>query len=92
VRDAQTIGALAAQINGPINILAHPASPPVGELERLGVARASVGSWPGLAALTVARKAAQELLGAGTYRFADGAITYPEANAMMKRRGPAPHS
>ena len=92
VRDAQTIGALATQINGPINILAHPTSPPVGELERLGVARVSVGSWPGLAALTLARNVAEELLGAGTYTFTAGAITYPEANAMMKRRGPAPRS
>jgi 2-methylisocitrate lyase-like PEP mutase family enzyme len=90
VRDAQTIGALAKQINGPINILAGPTSPPVGELERFGVARVSVGSWPGLAALTLARKMAQELLAAGTYTFAIDAITYPEANAMMKRRGPAP--
>jgi 2-methylisocitrate lyase-like PEP mutase family enzyme len=92
VRDAQTIQELAEQINGPINILAHPASPPVGELERLGVARVSVGSWPGLAALTLARNVARELLGAGTYTFTTGAITYPEANAMMKRRGPAPRS
>ena len=57
-----------------------------------GVARVSVGSWPGLAALTLARNIAQELLGAGTYTFAASAITYPEANAMMKRRGPAPRS
>lgn len=92
VRDAQTIGELARQINGPVNILAGPTSPPVGELERLGVARVSVGSWPGLAALTLARKIAQELLGAGTYTFMTGAITYPEANSMMKRRGPAPSS
>jgi 2-methylisocitrate lyase-like PEP mutase family enzyme len=92
VRDAQTIGALARQINGPINILAGPTSPPVGELERLGVTRVSVGSWPGLAALTLTRKIAQEVLGAGTYTFAAGAITYPEANSMMKWRGPAPCS
>jgi 2-methylisocitrate lyase-like PEP mutase family enzyme len=92
VRDAQTIGALAKQINGPINILVGPTSPTTGELERLGVARVSVGSWPGLAALTLARKIAQELLDAGTYTFATDAITYPEANAMMKRRGPAPRS
>jgi 2-methylisocitrate lyase-like PEP mutase family enzyme len=92
VRDPETIGALAKQINGPINILAGPTSPPVSELERLGVARVSVGSWPGLAAFALARNIAQELLGAGTYTFAAGAISYPEANAMMKRRGPAPRS
>lgn len=92
VRDAPTIGALAQQINGPINILAGPTSPPVAELERLGVARVSVGSWPGLAAFALARNIAQELLGAGTYNFMAGAVSYPEANAMMKRRGPAPRS
>ena len=90
VRDAETIGALAKQINGPINILAGPTSPPVAGLERLGVARVSVGSWPGLAALALARNIAQEMLGAGTYNFTAGAVSYPEANAMMKRRGPAP--
>ncbi|HZO82737.1 MAG TPA: isocitrate lyase/phosphoenolpyruvate mutase family protein [Candidatus Binataceae bacterium] len=90
VRDAQTIAELARRINGPLNVLAGPGTPPVAELERMGVARVSVGSWPGLAAMTVARKAAQELLGAGTYGFiAADTITYPEANAMMKRRGAA---
>jgi 2-methylisocitrate lyase-like PEP mutase family enzyme len=93
VRDAQTIGELARRLNGPLNVLAGPGTPPVAELERLGVARVSVGSWPGLAALTLARKVAQELLGAGTYTFiAADTITYPEANAMMKRRGVAPRS
>lgn len=92
VRDAHTIGELAQRLSGPLNILAGPGTPPVAELERLGVARVSVGSWPGLAALTLARKVAQELLGAGTYTFTAGAITYPEANAMMKRRGPAPRA
>jgi len=92
VRDPETIGALAKQINGPINILAGPTSPPVGELERLGVARVSVGSWPGLAAFALARNIAQEMLGTGTYNFMTGAVSYPEANAMMKRRGSAPRS
>lgn len=90
VRNAETINELARRINGPLNVLAGPGTPPVGELERMGVARVSVGSWPGLAALTLARKVAQELLGAGTYSFiATDTITYPEANAMMKRRGAA---
>ncbi len=93
VRDAQTIAELARRINGPLNVLAGPGTPPVAELERMGVARVSVGSWPGLAAMTVARKAAQELLGAGTYGFIGAdTISYPEANAMMKRRGPAPRA
>ena len=54
-----------------------PTSPPVSELERLGVARVSVGSWPDCAAFALARNIAQELLGAGTYTFTAGAISYP---------------
>ncbi len=93
VRDAQTIGALARGIGGPLNVLAGPGTPPIPELERLGVARVSVGSWPGLAAQTLARKIAHELLTAGTYSFISAdTITYPDANAMMKRRGPAPRA
>jgi 2-methylisocitrate lyase-like PEP mutase family enzyme len=90
VRDSQTIGELARRLNGPLNILAGPGTPPVAELRRMGVARVSVGSWPGLVAMTTTRKAAQELLGSGTYSFiAAETITYPEANEIMKRRGAA---
>src|SRR5690606_139144 len=41
VRDVETIGKLVEGINGPINIMAGPGSPPVTELTRLGVARVS---------------------------------------------------
>lgn len=93
VRDGQRIGELARRLNGPLNILAGPGTPPVAELERMGVARVSVGSWPGLVAMSNARKAAQELLSAGTYTFISAdTITYPEANEIMKRRGVAPHT
>jgi 2-methylisocitrate lyase-like PEP mutase family enzyme len=93
VRDAPTIATLASRIGGPLNVLAGPGTPPIPELERMGVARVSVGSWPGLAAQTLTRKIAQEMLGTGTYSFITGdTITYPDANSMMKRRGPAPRS
>ena len=88
VRDGQRIGEMAKRLNGPLNILAGPGAPPVAELERMGVARVSVGSWPGLVAMTNARKAGRELLGAGTYTFIPtDTITYPEANEIMQRRG-----
>jgi len=46
VSDAETIGKLVKAVGGPLNILAAPGGPSVGELERLGVARLSFGSWP----------------------------------------------
>jgi 2-methylisocitrate lyase-like PEP mutase family enzyme len=46
VSDAETIGRLVKAINGPLNILAGPGCPSAAELERLGVARLSFGSWP----------------------------------------------
>jgi 2-methylisocitrate lyase-like PEP mutase family enzyme len=87
VRDAETIGALVRGIKGPINILAGPGTPPAPELERLGVARVSVGSGPTHAAMTLTRKIGEELMSKGTYDFLDGVITYPEANALMGKRG-----
>jgi 2-methylisocitrate lyase-like PEP mutase family enzyme len=87
VRDAETIAALVRGIKGPINILAGPGTPPAPELERLGVARVSLGSGPTHAAMTLTRKIGEELMSKGTYDFLDGIITYPEANTLMGKRG-----
>jgi 2-methylisocitrate lyase-like PEP mutase family enzyme len=70
VEDAETIGRLAAAIHGPLNVLARRGTPPVAELERLGVARVSVGSGLAHAALAAAKEGARELLDHGTYGFA----------------------
>jgi 2-methylisocitrate lyase-like PEP mutase family enzyme len=87
VRDAATIGALAKALNGPMNILAGPGTPPVPELQRLGVARVSVGSGPMRAAMSVTRKIAMELLGPGTYTgFGGDTISHPDANRLLARR------
>src|ERR1700687_4497802 len=78
---------IVAALEGPLNLLAFPGIPAVAELQRLGVARLSVGTWPTLAAMSTARKIAAELLGAGTYEsMLEGAISYPEANRLMAAR------
>ena len=82
-RDAETIGALVEAIDGPVNILASAVSPPIPELKRLGVARVSIGGLLSLAFATLARNAAHELAGTGTYGFAEGVILHPEMNALM---------
>jgi len=90
VRDAAVIGKLAAALTGPMNILAGPGSPSVSELEKLGVARVSVGGGPARAAITATRKVAKELFEHGTYNsFTEGVISHPDANALMTRPTPA---
>lgn len=46
VRDEETIGALAAGIDAPLNVLAGPGTPPLSRLGELGVGRVSLGSGP----------------------------------------------
>jgi len=83
VTDADTIVTLVRQVKGPLNVLAAAASPPVPELERLGVARVSLGSGPMRAGLTVLKRLAEELRGAGTYGALAGAIPHAELNRLL---------
>lgn len=83
VVDVDTVGALAAAIPAPLNILVGPGAPSVAELGKLGVARVSLGSWVAEAAYGVARRAAQEAFGAGTYTSLTGAIEYGDLQTLM---------
>lgn len=85
VTDRETIGRLAREIQGPLNILAVAGAPPIAELQQLGVARVSVGSGPMRATLGLVRRIANELLQAGTYSsFTEGAIPYAEVNQLFE--------
>jgi 2-methylisocitrate lyase-like PEP mutase family enzyme len=61
--DAPTIGALAAAVGAPLNVLASPGLPPLAELATLGVARVSTGSGTYRAALAGAAAAVARLTG-----------------------------
>jgi len=90
VKEAATIANLVKAIDGPLNILPIPGTPPVAELERLGVRRVSVGSGPYRATLALVRHIAFELRDAGTYHnFQDQAIPYAEVNALFARVHPS---
>lgn len=85
VTDVPTLRELVRSVTGPLNVLAGPGLPPVAELERIGIARLSVGSAIMRATLAVARDAADELLQKGTYKaFLDHNIPYNEVNELMK--------
>src|SRR5205814_5908297 len=85
VRDSETIRRFVVDLRHPINILAGPGSPPIPELDKLGVARASLGSAPMRATLGLLRRMAEELKTAGTYRALEGAPSHDEVNRMMEK-------
>lgn len=83
--DPETIKALVAGIDGPVDILLLPGAPPVAELAALGVARISAGSGLAEAAQALVRRAARELLEEGTYGFLADGYAYGELNALFPR-------
>ncbi|MEO5882387.1 MAG: isocitrate lyase/phosphoenolpyruvate mutase family protein [Caldimonas sp.] len=83
------IATLVKEIAGPLNILAVPGCPRVGELQALGVRRLSEGSGPMRATMMLTRRIARDLIDSGSYaRFHDDAIPYPEANALFDLKSP----
>jgi 2-methylisocitrate lyase-like PEP mutase family enzyme len=83
VRDAETIQRLVSDLKCPLNILAGPGSLSVVELERLGVARISLGSGPMRATLGHLQKLADELKTQGTYSNLEVAPAHSEINRLM---------
>jgi 2-methylisocitrate lyase-like PEP mutase family enzyme len=86
VRDPEVIRRLTAAIDGPVNILAVPGTPPVAELERLGVRRVSVGSGPMRATLALVTRIARELKEQGTYAGFSDALPGAEVNRMFEEQ------
>ncbi len=84
LRDPATIGSLVKDLQCPVNILGGPGLPPVTELQKLGVARVSLGSGPMRAALGLLRRVAEELKNTGTYTALEDAIPYAALNRMME--------
>jgi 2-methylisocitrate lyase-like PEP mutase family enzyme len=85
--DAGTIARLVKEIDGPVNIIAGANTPPLPELESLGVARVSVGPRPFRALLALLKKIDQEWRERGTYkRMIEDTLTYAEVNEMFDGR------
>lgn len=84
--DPETVKLLVEGVDGPLNVLGGPGAPPVAELAALGVARVSVGSSIAQAAHALVRRAARELLDAGTYDALAGGLDYGELNTLVGGR------
>ncbi len=71
VSDAETIGALAREIDGPINVVMGLSGNPLtlAELESLGVRRVSVGGSLARATFALIQRAAAEIREQGTFGF-----------------------
>ncbi|MFI5802465.1 isocitrate lyase/phosphoenolpyruvate mutase family protein [Streptomyces sp. NPDC051561] len=85
VTDPETIAALVAAIDVPLNLLVGPGAPTVAELAELGVSRISLGGAVSGAAYAVARRATEELLTAGTYESVAGAVPHNDLNSLFQR-------
>lgn len=85
VDDKEIIADLVREIAAPLNILARHGSPTINELEKLGVARVTFGSIPMRATMTLVVRIAEELKQYGTYSFAQGILTYTEANSYFEK-------
>jgi 2-methylisocitrate lyase-like PEP mutase family enzyme len=84
VRDPEIIGKLARAVDGPLNILAVAGTPPITELQRLGVRRVTIGSGAMRATMGLTQRIAQELRDQGTYSsFTEGAMDFVSANRLF---------
>jgi 2-methylisocitrate lyase-like PEP mutase family enzyme len=87
VKDKETIAQLARGLDGPLNILAAVGTPPVAELQRLGVARVSVGSGPMRAALGFLSRMARQLHDEGAFTLmTEGTIPYADVNRLFESK------
>jgi 2-methylisocitrate lyase-like PEP mutase family enzyme len=85
VTDEREIETLAREIPAPINVLATANTRSVRVLEKLGVARVSVGSGPARACATLARRIGTELIEKGSYdAFTQGVMSNKEVNSLFR--------
>lgn len=86
VYNADVIARLVTAVGAPLNLIGGPGVPSIPELQRLGVARVSVGPGLARAVMSFVRRSATQLLTDGTYDTLADQLTSPEANALFVRR------
>ncbi|HMK20820.1 MAG TPA: isocitrate lyase/phosphoenolpyruvate mutase family protein, partial [Terriglobales bacterium] len=84
VTDVETIDRVVRHVKCPLNILAGPGAPSVPELQKLGVARVSVGSGVMRATLGLVKRIAEELKSSGTYAGMEDGIPHADVNRMLR--------
>ena len=86
--DIAAMTSLVKEIDAPVNIIAGTTTPPISELQDIGVARVSLGPRPMRAVLSLLREIARELKESGTYGLmSESSISYDEVNQWFAREG-----
>jgi 2-methylisocitrate lyase-like PEP mutase family enzyme len=81
--DLDQVAAVVKAAAIPVNVLALPNGPTLGELASVGVRRVSTGSLPAGSAYGALLAAARELLTDGTSRYAEGGVSGEELRAAF---------
>jgi 2-methylisocitrate lyase-like PEP mutase family enzyme len=83
--DLAALAELAGASPIPVAVMAGAGAPTVAELAGAGVRRISLGPGLSQAAYALAARATRELLETGTYGALDGALSFPELQALLSR-------
>jgi 2-methylisocitrate lyase-like PEP mutase family enzyme len=81
--DMATIARLVKAVDAPINIVARAGTPPVTELERIGVARVSIASGASLAVMSLIQRIAEELRGSGRFDALEHSMNRIDAQKLF---------
>jgi 2-methylisocitrate lyase-like PEP mutase family enzyme len=81
--DLDILAALTGKVSLPVNVMAGPGAPDVAALRAVGVRRVSLGQAITQAAYTLARRAAAEVLTAGTYGTIASADSFGDINGAF---------
>jgi 2-methylisocitrate lyase-like PEP mutase family enzyme len=84
--DLDTVARLVKAIEGPINIVARAGTPPVAELERIGVSRVSIASGATLAVMSLIKRIGTELRATGRFDVLEHSMNRPEAQSLFAPR------
>lgn len=84
--DLDTLGTLTSKVSLPVNAMVGPGAPDIASLSAAGIRRVSLGQAIAQAAYTLARKAAAEVLTAGTYNLISDADPFGDINGAFPAR------
>jgi 2-methylisocitrate lyase-like PEP mutase family enzyme len=84
--DIKTLAELVKAIQAPINIVGRSGTPPIDQLERIGVARVSTASGPALAAISFTRHIADELRATGQFDVLKSTVTRADVQTLLAPR------
>jgi 2-methylisocitrate lyase-like PEP mutase family enzyme len=84
--DLDTVGRLAKAIPAPINIVARAGTPPVSELQKLGIARVTIASGATLAVMSLIKTIGEDLRATGKFDGIGHSMNRPEVQKLFEPR------